>query len=167
MCHDRGYLVTQHELDQSLEEFKEEFGDKPSMRKPGRQDLTILVAHNDDPTDQMFVFFPGIVFSRPDFLMWDNYLKNSSDGRVERASVLGAVYLGLIPSRAKPMTLKLVFTASLLGSWHSALKGQCGENVEKNKLYLLCRWERHLAGFHHVGVVNRWLAIPKRARIAH
>ena len=97
------------------------------MRKPGRQDLTILVAHNDDPTDQMFVFFPGIVFSRPDFLMWDNYLKNSSDGRVERASVLGAVYLGLIPSRAKPMTLKLVFTASLLGSWHSALKGQCGE----------------------------------------
>jgi len=39
-------LVTQHELDQSLEEFKEEFGDKPS--------------HNDDPTDQMFVFFPGV-----------------------------------------------------------------------------------------------------------
>jgi len=58
LCHDRGYLVTQHELDQSLEEFKEEFGDKPSERKPSRQDLTILVAHNDDPTDQMFVFFP-------------------------------------------------------------------------------------------------------------
>ena len=52
-------MVTQHELDQSLEEFKEEFGDKPSERKPSRQDLTILVAHNDDPTDQMFVFFPG------------------------------------------------------------------------------------------------------------
>ena len=59
LCHDRGYLVTQHELDQSLDEFKEEFGDKPSMKKPARQDLTILVAHNDDPTDQMFVFFPG------------------------------------------------------------------------------------------------------------
>ena len=55
--------MTQHELDQSLEEFKEEFGDKPSMRKPGRQDLTILVAHNDDPTDQMFVFFPGLIIS--------------------------------------------------------------------------------------------------------
>ena len=29
MCHDRGYLVTQDELDQSLEQFKEQFGDKP------------------------------------------------------------------------------------------------------------------------------------------
>ena len=30
------------------------------------------------------------------------------------ASASGAVDLGLIPSRVKPMTLKLVFTASLL-----------------------------------------------------
>ncbi|KHJ86123.1 RNA polymerase Rpb5 domain protein [Oesophagostomum dentatum] len=58
MCHDRGYLVTQEELDQTLDEFKEMFGDRPSERKPARSDLTILVAHNDDPTDQMFVFFP-------------------------------------------------------------------------------------------------------------
>lgn len=58
MCHDRGYLVTQEELDQTLDNFKETFGDKPSERKPGRNELTILVAHNDDPTDQMFVFFP-------------------------------------------------------------------------------------------------------------
>lgn len=29
-----------------------------SERRPARSDLTILVAHNDDPTDQMFVFFP-------------------------------------------------------------------------------------------------------------
>ena len=34
--------------------------------------------------------------------------------RVVRASASGAVDLGLIPSRAKPMTLKLVFTAYLL-----------------------------------------------------
>uniref|UniRef100_A0A0N5ATW4 DNA-directed RNA polymerases I, II, and III subunit RPABC1 n=1 Tax=Syphacia muris TaxID=451379 RepID=A0A0N5ATW4_9BILA len=58
MCHDRGYLVTQEELDQTLENFKEMFGDRPSERKPSRNELTILVAHNDDPTDQMFVFFP-------------------------------------------------------------------------------------------------------------
>ena len=31
-----------------------------------------------------------------------------------RASVSGAVDLGLIPSRVKPMTLKLVFTTSVL-----------------------------------------------------
>ena len=27
--------------------------------------------------------------------------------------------------------------------------------------------ERHLAVFPHLGVVDRWLATPKRARIAH
>lgn len=53
LCHDRGYLVAQDELDETLEQFKEAFGDKPS-----RRDLTILVEHSDDPTDQMFVFFP-------------------------------------------------------------------------------------------------------------
>ena len=29
MCHDRGYLVTQDELDQTLDQFKEQFGDRP------------------------------------------------------------------------------------------------------------------------------------------
>ena len=43
---------------------------------------------------------------------------NSSDGRVVRASGSGAVDLGLIPSRVKPMTLKLVFTASPLDAQH-------------------------------------------------
>ncbi|CAG0903398.1 unnamed protein product, partial [Darwinula stevensoni] len=58
LCHDRGYLVTQEELDQTQDEFKDQFGDKPSERRPARSDLILLVAHNDDPTDQMFVFFP-------------------------------------------------------------------------------------------------------------
>lgn len=58
LCHDRGYLVTQDELDQTLEQFKEQFGDKPSEKRPARSDLIVLVAHNDDPTDQLFVFFP-------------------------------------------------------------------------------------------------------------
>ena len=42
----------------------------------------------------------------------------SSDGRVVRASALAAVDSGLIPSRFKPITLKLVFTASLLDAQH-------------------------------------------------
>ena len=29
MCRDRGYLVTQDELDQTLDQFKEQFGDRP------------------------------------------------------------------------------------------------------------------------------------------
>jgi DNA-directed RNA polymerases I, II, and III subunit RPABC1 len=59
-------------LDQTLDQFKEIFGDRPSEKRPSRGDLTILVAHNDDPTglynkskiltlkfvDQMYVFFP-------------------------------------------------------------------------------------------------------------
>lgn len=58
MCHDRGYLVTQDELDQTLDQFKDQFGDRPNDGRPSRTDLSILVAHNEDPTDQMFVFFP-------------------------------------------------------------------------------------------------------------
>ncbi|XP_074641745.1 DNA-directed RNA polymerases I, II, and III subunit RPABC1-like [Tubulanus polymorphus] len=56
LCHDRGYLVTQDELDQTIDQFKEQFCVHDS--RPSRSDLTVLVAHNDDPTDQMFVFFP-------------------------------------------------------------------------------------------------------------
>ncbi|KAB0391031.1 hypothetical protein E2I00_006600 [Balaenoptera physalus] len=69
LCHDRGYLVTQDELDQTLEEFKAQFGDKPSEGRPRRTDLTVLVAHNDDPTDQMFVFFPVQRGLFPDLLL--------------------------------------------------------------------------------------------------
>jgi len=29
MCHDRGYLVSQDELDQSFDNFKDTYGDKP------------------------------------------------------------------------------------------------------------------------------------------
>ena len=55
MCHDRGYLVTQDELDQTLDQFKAAFGHRPSEKHPGRGDLTILVAHNDDPTGKILL----------------------------------------------------------------------------------------------------------------
>lgn len=42
-------------MDQTLEQFKEQFGDRPSERHPARSDLIVLVAHNDDPTG-MFCF---------------------------------------------------------------------------------------------------------------
>ena len=77
------------------------------------------------------------------------------------ASVSGAVDSSLIPSRVKPMTL----------NWYSQLPcltlGIIGTVWRTSRqVYLLCRWERHLAGFLHLGVVDRWLATPKRARIA-
>ena len=43
---------------------------------------------------------------------------NSSDGRVVRVSASEAVDSGLISSRVEPMTIKLVFTASLLDTQH-------------------------------------------------
>ena len=49
---------------------------------------------------------------------------NSSDGRVNRSSASEALDSGLIPSRVKPMTLKLVFTASLLGVQHQRDSGE-------------------------------------------
>ena len=33
------------------------------------------------------------------------------------------------------------------------------------QVYLLYRWERHLAGFPHLGVVDRWLATPTTAAV--
>lgn len=62
MCHDRGYLVTQEELDQTLDQFKETFGDKPSEKRPARNDLTVLVAHNDDPTGRVLLFASAFWF---------------------------------------------------------------------------------------------------------
>merc|ERR1719361_2737130 len=94
LCHDRGYLVTQDELDQTLEQFKEQFGDKPSERRPARSDLVVLVAHNDDPTDQMFVFFPddpkiGIKTIR-------TYCKRMQEENITRAIIV--VQAGMTPS---------------------------------------------------------------------
>ena len=89
-------------------------------------------------------------------------IDSSSDGRVIRASASGAVDLGLIriPSRGKPMILKLVFTVSLLDA--QALKGMVWRTSWQ--VYLLCRWERHLTGFPRLVVVDRWRTTCKRAR---
>lgn len=94
LCHDRGYLVTQEELDQTLDEFKSVFGDKPSERKPGRSDLIVLVAHNDDPTDQMFVFFPDEpkVGIKP----IKTYCQRMQEENIMRAIIV--VQLGMTPS---------------------------------------------------------------------
>ena len=58
-------------------------------------------------------------------------------------------------------TSKLAFTASLR-AWRSELTGQCDEQAGKFTSYAVGK--RHLAGFPHLGVVDRWLVTPKRAR---
>ncbi|CAJ2666427.1 DNA-directed RNA polymerases II and IV subunit 5A-like [Trifolium pratense] len=53
MLRDRNYLVLDSEVNMSIEEFKAKFGE--NMK---RVDLTILKANKDDPSDQIYVFFP-------------------------------------------------------------------------------------------------------------
>jgi hypothetical protein len=53
MCYDRGYSVSHDELNQTLTAFKFVFGEKPL-----RKDLTIQLMNSNDPSDQIFVFFP-------------------------------------------------------------------------------------------------------------
>merc|ERR1712240_807997 len=80
--------------DQTLDQFKEQFGDKPSERRPARSDLVVLVAHNDDPTDQMFVFFPddpkiGIITIK-------TYCTRMQEENITRACIV--VQSGMTPS---------------------------------------------------------------------
>ena len=58
------------------------------------------------------------------------------------------------------MTLKLVFTASLLDVQLLILK----DSVEKARKFTSCAvGKKHLAGFPHLSMVDRWPATPKQA----
>jgi DNA-directed RNA polymerase I, II, and III subunit RPABC1 len=94
MCHDRGYLVTQDELDQTLEQFIEQFGDRPSEGRPSRGDISVLVAHNDDPTDQMFVFFPEE--EKVGIKTIKQYCTRMQEENISRAIIV--VQIGMTPS---------------------------------------------------------------------
>ncbi|GAB4814258.1 hypothetical protein N2152v2_001304 [Parachlorella kessleri] len=56
MLNDRGYLIVREELEATKEDFRGKFGDEPR-----KDELTILASKQDDPTDQIFVFFPDEV----------------------------------------------------------------------------------------------------------
>ncbi|KAI7862381.1 RNA polymerase Rpb5, C-terminal domain-containing protein [Spinellus fusiger] len=55
MVHDRGYLVSQNEIDMELETFKRTFAPSGDV---DRDHLTFVVQKRDDPTQQLLVFFP-------------------------------------------------------------------------------------------------------------
>ena len=61
---------------------------------------------------------------------------NNSDGRMVRASASEAVDWGLILVRVKPMTVKLISTASVL-TISSKAKRQCGEQADKSRLLVV------------------------------
>ena len=58
------------------------------------------------------------------------------------------------------MTQKLVFIASLLDIQHKR------DNVKQFVKLLVALLGRHLMGFIHLSVVDRWPTTPRRARAA-
>ena len=74
--------------------------------------------------------------------------------------------MGLIPSpsgQTSDLKIGSLFTASLLDAQ------RLRDNVENKPASLLVvpLGKTLIKGFPHLGVVDRWLATPKRARIAH
>jgi hypothetical protein len=54
MLKDRGYLIDQADIDLSEDSFKEKHGEVPV-----REAMTVLVQKRDDPTEQVYVFWPA------------------------------------------------------------------------------------------------------------
>ena len=54
MLRDRGYMVDAADIDESEETFMDRFATMPN-----REGLTILVQKKDNPTEQIFVFWPS------------------------------------------------------------------------------------------------------------
>ena len=75
-----------------------------------------------------------------------------------RSGPNGSVILGSIPSPVKPMTLKLLFTASQLDA-------QQRDNVENQLASLIVEpLGKTLSGITHLRVVDRRSVTPKRTR---
>jgi len=53
LLRDRGYMVDQADIDLSEDEFKAQFSERPD-----RERLTVFVQKRDDPTNQIYVFWP-------------------------------------------------------------------------------------------------------------
>lgn len=81
----------------SFEPFKELFQfyfSSVSEKRPARSDLIVLVAHNDDHTDQMFVFFPDE--ANIDIKPIKLYSTRMQEENIHRAIVV--VWGGMTPS---------------------------------------------------------------------
>lgn len=97
LCHDRGYMVTSDELEQTLDQFKATYGDRPSQGDPSRSKLIILVSHNDDPADQLYVFFPDDPKVGVKTIV--AYIKKMEEEEITRAIIV--VSQGMSPSAKK------------------------------------------------------------------
>lgn len=95
LCHDRGYLVTQDELEETFEQFQSQYEDV----KPDRNELTILCAHHNNMDDKIFVFFPDE--PKIGVKTVQNYASKMEEEQVHRAIIV--VRSGLTPSAKQAM----------------------------------------------------------------
>lgn len=95
LCHDRGYLITQDELEETCEQFKSQY----NGRVPERSELTVLCAHHNDVDDKMFVFFPEE--PKIGIKTVQNYVVKMEEEKVSRAIII--VRVGLTPSAKQAM----------------------------------------------------------------
>jgi len=95
LCHDRGYLITQDELDETLEQFKLHY----DHVKPDRSELTILCAQHNNFDDKMFVFFPDE--PKIGVKAVQNYVARMQEEGANRAIII--VRMGLTPSAKQAM----------------------------------------------------------------
>lgn len=91
LCHDRGYLVTQEELNETYELFKSKYHEDDFYR-------TIQVAHSEN-NEQMYVFFPDE--PKIGIKTIQDYVSQMEKNNVRRAIVV--VRLGLTPSAKQAM----------------------------------------------------------------
>ena len=80
MLASRGYLVSQKELERDKESFLEEFGEV------SREHLTIMVPKRDDPSENIFVFFPEE--EKVGVKMIKDYAKRMREENVMRAIIV-------------------------------------------------------------------------------
>ena len=104
LCNDRGYLVTSDELEQTLDQFKQTYGERPSQGEPSRNKLLVLVSHNDDPANQMYVFFPDDKKIGQKTI--EAYVKKMEEEDITRAIIV--VSEGLTPSAKKVNIFKFM-----------------------------------------------------------
>ena len=101
LCHDRQYLVTTDELEQTLEQFKQTYGERPSQGEPSRSKLVVLVSQIENNAEQMYIFFPDEPKVGVKTIM--TYAKKMEDEEITRAIIV--VSQGLSPSAKKVQLL--------------------------------------------------------------
>lgn len=95
LCHDRGYLITQDELEETFEQFKQQHNGVV----PERSELTILCTHHNNIDDKMIVFFPDE--PKIGVKTIQNYVAKMEADKVGKAIVV--VRMGLTPSAKQAM----------------------------------------------------------------